>query len=121
MYSASHTQAYESWVTGKGDSTVFTDENGKITSTALVPTTAQNLQFFLAYQCGWMYARYFMWNFWGRQNDFLGYGNDVEGNWLSGIPKLDNARLGDQDLLPQSQRDNKARNCYFGIPFSLEF
>ena len=119
MYSASHTQAYESWVTGKGDSTVFTDENGKITSTALIPTTAQNLQFFLAYQCGWMYARYFMWNFWGRQNDFLGYGNDVEGNWLSGIPKLDNARLGDQDLLPQSQRDNKARNCYFGIPFFL--
>jgi hypothetical protein len=119
MYSAAHAQAYTSWVNVRGDSTVFTDENGKVTSVENIPTLGENMQFFLTYQCGWMYARYFMWNFWGRQNDHLGYGGDVEGNWLSGIPPLDDMRLGRQDLLPQIQKDNKARNCYFGIPLIL--
>ncbi len=119
MYDSGHGQAYTSWVSVNGDPTDFTDPNGKILSTQTIPTLGENIQYFITYQCGWMYARYFMWNFWGRQNDHLGYGNDVEGNWLSGIPPIDNSRLGDQNLLPQIQRDNKARNCYWGIPLIL--
>lgn len=119
MYSSSHGQAYQSWVSIHGDSTVFTDEHGQVTSVENIPTFGENLQYFLTYQCGWMYARYFAWNFIGRQNDHLGYGNDVEGNMLTGIRPLDNVRLGDQSLLPENQRNNKARNCYFLIPFIL--
>ncbi len=119
MYSSSHGQAYNSWVSVKGDSTVFTDPNGKVTSTATIPSLADNIQYFLTYQCGWMYARYFAWNFIGRQNDHLGYGNDVEGNVLTGMPYLDDVRLGKQNLLPAIQRDNKARNCYYLIPLLL--
>ncbi|HET6991685.1 MAG TPA: DUF2723 domain-containing protein, partial [Bacteroidia bacterium] len=119
MYDAGHALGYNSWVAANTDSTIFTDTKGKITAKIPIPSLGENIQYFITYQCGWMYARYFMWNFWGRQNDRLGYGGDVEGNWLSGIPPLDDARLGRQDLLPQIQRENKARNCYYGIPLIL--
>lgn len=67
----------------------------------------------------WMYWRYFMWNFAGRQNDIQGFGNSVHGNWISGIAPLDNSRLGNQDLLPEYLKENKAHNSYFMLPLLL--
>ncbi len=125
MYNSQYASAYQSWVNVQGTPVNFatkkiSGENGKSAdNTVNIPTMGENLQYFITYQCGWMYARYFMWNFVGRQNDHLGYGNDVEGNWLSGIPPMDNNRLGDQNLLPKIEKNNKARNSYFGIPFIL--
>ncbi|MEO5643174.1 MAG: DUF2723 domain-containing protein [Bacteroidia bacterium] len=118
MWSSGHAQTYTTWAGGiNGDSIVFTDDNGRVTARENIPTLGDNMKFFVSYQLAWMYLRYFGWNFIGRQNDHLGYGNDAEGNVLTGTP-LDN-RFGDQRLLPESQRNNKARNRYFAIPFML--
>ena len=78
-----------------------------------------NLAFFFGYQINHMYIRYFMWNFAGRQNDLQGHGNHLKGNWLSGIPFIDNLRLGPQDKLPESMKSNKARNNYYMLPLIL--
>src|SRR4030042_2430984 len=66
-----------------------------------------------------MYFRYLMWNFSGRQNDILGHGNIIHGNWISGIPFIDNARLGPQDKLPSDIASNAGRNCYYMLPLLL--
>ena len=68
------------------------------------PTMADNISFFFSYQLNWMYIRYFMWNFAGKQNDLQGIdmGNVRDGNWITGIPFWDNARLGDQSKMPES-------------------
>lgn len=83
------------------------------------PTFADNLNWFFSYQLGWMYMRYFLWNFSGRQNDIQGTGNVRDGNWITGIPFVDNLRLGDQSKLPESIKDNKAHNRLFALPFIL--
>ncbi len=85
------------------------------------PNFSDNLSFFLRYQFGWMYWRYLMWNFVGRQNDIQGYGQDpTKGNWISGIEGIDSYRLGiDQSNLPGSVKNNKAMNTYYFIPFLL--
>ncbi|HEU4471466.1 MAG TPA: DUF2723 domain-containing protein [Flavisolibacter sp.] len=83
------------------------------------PSYADNIQWFLTYQMGFMYWRYFMWNFAGRQNDIQGSGNVRDGNWISGISFVDNARLGDQSKLPESIQHNGATNKLFLIPFIL--
>ncbi|MCR4659766.1 MAG: DUF2723 domain-containing protein [Bacteroidales bacterium] len=90
------------------------------------PTGSQNLKFFNRYQLGWMYWRYFMWNFAGRQNDIQGhYFNEdgsrdyIDGNWISGIKFIDEARLGPQDNLPDHLKNNKARNTYYLLPLIL--
>ncbi len=83
------------------------------------PTFAENLKFFFRYQLNFMYFRYFMWNFAGRQNDIQGHGNVKNGNWISGIKFIDEWRLGNQDEIPQKMKDNKARNTYFFLPFLL--
>ncbi|MDQ3112294.1 MAG: DUF2723 domain-containing protein, partial [Bacteroidota bacterium] len=120
MHNDGHASSYPSWCGGiAGDSVTFTDGNGRITAVENIPTLGDNMRFFISYQLSWMYLRYFAWNFIGRQNDYAGGGDDTEGNVLTGISFLDNARLGDQDLLPESQRNNKARNRYFFIPFLL--
>ena len=91
-----------------------------IENTDIKPTFAQNLKFFFNYQIGYMYLRYFMWNFVGRQNDMQGNDRNVmNGNWISGISFIDNARLGDQDLLPDYIKDNKGKNKYYFIPLIL--
>lgn len=110
MWSSGHAQSYTTWAGGvTGDSVVFTDDNGRITARENIPTFGDQIKFFTTYQLGWMYLRYFAWNFVGRQNDHLGYGNDAEGNML----------IVDHELLPESQKNNKARNHYFGIPLIL--
>jgi transmembrane protein TMEM260 (protein O-mannosyltransferase) len=84
------------------------------------PTMANNLKYFASYQAGWMYMRYFMWNFAGKQNDLQGYGNVRDSNWISGIPFVDNVLYGPQKNLPDSIRtNNKAHNELFMLPFAL--
>ncbi len=82
-------------------------------------TFGKNIDFLLTYQMGFMYWRYFFWNFVGRQNDDQGFGDIVKGNWLSGIPFIDAMRLGPQDNIPSSITQNKARNTYFFLPLLL--
>ena len=84
------------------------------------PTLAQNIQFFLNYQIGYMYLRYLGWNFVGRQNDFEGNMQVTKGNTITGINFIDNILVGgNQEMLPTIFKDNKARNVYFGIPLIL--
>ena len=114
-----HIRGYRSWVNIKGTPISTRDRNGQEQVVAK-PTFGENLLFFFRYQLGHMYWRYFMWNFSGRQNDFQGYGHDAfRGNWLTGIPVLDNARLGPQDQLPAPYKGNRAYNRYFLLPLLL--
>lgn len=83
------------------------------------PSFADNLYFLFSYQIRHMYLRYFMWNFAGRQNDIQGHGNMQDGNWISGIKFLDEARLGPLDSLPEELRNNKAYNKYYFLPLIL--
>jgi len=85
------------------------------------PTMGENIKFAFSYQLGWMYLRYFMWNFSGKQNDLQGVymGNVRDGNWKTGIAPLDNIRLGDQSTLPDSIKNNKANNSLFALPLIL--
>ncbi|HLR50577.1 MAG TPA: DUF2723 domain-containing protein [Candidatus Sphingobacterium stercoripullorum] len=83
------------------------------------PSMVDNIKFFLGYQLGHMYGRYFMWNFVGRQNQQQGLGSLTEGNWLSGIKPIDSFVLGSQDKLPESERTNPGRNTYFFLPLIL--
>lgn len=83
------------------------------------PTTADNLAFMFEYQFGYMYWRYLMWNFVGRQNDIQGKYDNLDGNWLSGIGFIDEMRLGSQENLPDDVLNNRGRNMYFFLPFLL--
>ena len=83
------------------------------------PTTVDNLGFMVEYQFGYMYWRYLMWNFVGRQNDVQGKYDYLDGNWLSGISFIDNLHLGSQENLPTDVLNNKGRNVYFFLPFIL--
>ncbi len=114
-----HVRGYKSWVDIEGKPLQVRGRDGKV-ETRIVPTFGENLQFLFTYQIGFMYWRYFMWNFAGRQNDFQGYGHDIfRGNWISGIPLLDDLRLGPQDKLPEPYKSNKARNRYYLLPLLL--
>jgi hypothetical protein len=120
---SSHVQAYKSWANIKGTPIQTTNQQGQ-PETIYKPTFGENLSFFWHYQVQWMYFRYFMWNFSGRQNDIQGHGDIVKGNWITGIKLFDEWRLGPQDKLPENVsgyqfKNNKARNTYFMLPFLL--
>ncbi len=83
------------------------------------PSFLSNLSFMFEYQFGYMYWRYFMWNFTGRQNDLQGQYTDTEGNWISGIKFIDTLRLGNQEMLTTDDLTNKARNTYYFIPLLI--
>lgn len=83
------------------------------------PTMAHNISWALSYQIGWMYLRYFGWNFIGKQNDIQGFGNKRDGNSITGVKAVDNAMLGNQDKIPSSIRNNKANNKLYALPFIL--
>ncbi|MCH5245704.1 MAG: DUF2723 domain-containing protein [Muribaculaceae bacterium] len=126
IYSGAHAQAYGDWIGGIKGSSVYAvqyiDENGNPLQTVprVKPTFGENLSFFLIYQLNHMYWRYFMWNFAGRQNDIQGNGEVNHGNWISGIPFIDNMRLGDQSLLPDDLgHGNKGHNVFFMLPLIL--
>ena len=118
MYSDRHAQAYESWLGGVTGTQIPFDRCGEPIMVKM-PSQLENIRFFLSYQVNFMYWRYFMWNFVGRQNDIQGNGELEHGNWLSGLPALDNARLGDQSKLPSDLRENKGRNVFYCLPLLL--
>ena len=118
MYSSAHRAAYESWMGDISGSEVPYDRCGEMI-TVKMPSQLENLRFFISYQCNFMYWRYFMWNFAGRQNDLQGNGELEHGNWLSGIEWLDNWRLGDQDMLPDELKQNKGHNVFYMLPLLL--
>ena len=118
MYSPDHAQAYESWLGGVDGTDVPYDRCGE-SITVKVPSQIDNIRFFLSYQCNWMYWRYFMWNFCGRQNDIQGNGELDHGNWITGIPFIDNLMYGDQSKLPDSLKNNKGHNVFYGLPLLL--
>ena len=118
MWDSQKADAYERWMGGVEGRLVPYDYGGEPVNVKM-PTQWENLRFFLSYQCNFMYWRYFMWNFCGRQNDIQGQGELEHGNWITGIPLLDNLRLGDQSLLPDDLRNNKGRNVYYGLPLLL--
>ena len=118
MYSPDHAQAYESWLGGVDGTDVPYDRCGE-SVTVKVPSQIDNIRFFLSYQCNWMYWRYFMWNFCGRQNDIQGNGELDHGNWITGIPFIDNLMYGDQSKLPDSLKNNKGHNVFYGLPLLL--
>jgi len=117
MYSSDprHKDFYESWQKIEGTQVKSTYHEGKIK----IPTFVENMKFFVTYQCGFMYWRYFMWNFAGRQNDIQGNGELEHGNWISGIPFIDNPRLGDQSKLPDELKDNKGHNVFYCLPLLI--
>ena len=120
MYSdrSEHVSAYESWLGGVKGYQVPYDRCGEAIMVKM-PTQLENIRFFLSYQVNFMYWRYFMWNFAGRQNDVQGNGELEHGNWLTGISFLDNVRLGDQNRLPSELRENKGRNVFYCMPLLL--
>ena len=118
MYDAGHASAYESWMGGVSGTEVPYDRCGE-PMMIKVPNQFENIRFFLSYQCNFMYWRYFMWNFAGRQNDIQGNGELEHGNWITGIPFIDNARLGDQSLLPDELKENKGHNVFYCLPLLL--
>jgi len=106
---------YKKWAGVKGVPVQVHEGDGK--KTLYRPTFAENLRYFWKYQVVYMYSRYFMWNFTGRQNDVQGYGNKIHGNWKSGIPFIDRWRLGPQDM-PDSLK-SKADNSFYFLPLIL--
>ena len=118
MWSSAHAEAYESWMGGVDGTQVPYDRCGE-PMTVKMPTMFENLRFFLSYQCNFMYWRYFMWNFAGRQNDVQGNGELEHGNWITGIPFFDNWRLGDQSKLPDVLKENKGHNVFYCLPLLL--
>ena len=118
MYDQAHTQDYESWMGGVEGTEVPYDRCGE-QMTVKMPSQIDNIRFFLSYQCNFMYWRYFMWNFAGRQNDIQGNGELEHGNWITGIKPLDDARLGNQDMLPDELKTNKGHNVFYCMPLLL--
>ena len=118
MYSSAHTNAYESWMGGVEGNDVPYDRCGEMISVK-VPSQLENIRFFLSYQCNFMYWRYFMWNFAGRQNDLQGNGELEHGNWITGFDWFDNWRLGDQSKLPDELKNNKGHNVFYCLPLLL--
>ena len=135
LYSRQHAQSYENWVRldtmpGQLKSlSLYNPATGKsempydmaYTNVAFKPSFSQNLAYFFNYQLNHMYMRYFLWNFVGRQNDMLNQRGELDaGNWISGIPAIDNSRLGDQSLLPGNLgEDNPGHNVYYFLPLLL--
>lgn len=118
MYSSDHAQAYESWLGGVTGTEVPYDRCGESVMVKM-PSQWDNIRFFLSYQCNFMYWRYFMWNFCGRQNDIQGNGEAEHGNWITGISFIDNLMYGDQSKLPDDLKNNKGHNVFYGLPLFL--
>ncbi|MCX6197212.1 MAG: DUF2723 domain-containing protein, partial [Flavobacteriia bacterium] len=119
MYSGdnqNHVQGYQKW-SGYDPSDGTDSEIGR--DGKRLPSFSENLSYFFSYQVNWMYIRYFMWNFSGRQNDIQGHGDDMRGNWISGINFLDEWRLGSQEFAPHYTKDNASHNKFFLLPLIL--
>ena len=117
MYSSSHAPLYKQWVDIKGHDVPY-DQCGEMVMVNM-PTQWENIKFFFSYQLNFMYWRYFMWNFAGRQNDIQGSGEIEHGNWITGIPFIDNLLVGNQEFLPQDLKNNKGHNVFYCLPLLL--
>jgi hypothetical protein len=119
MYSQDpeHEAPYKFWGKVTGRKYSVTSNSGK--ETLVCPSFGENLRFFFDYQVGFMYMRYFMWNFAGRQNDIQGDGNKIHGNWISGIKFIDEARLGETKGLPADLKNNPGENKFYFLPLIL--
>jgi len=117
MYSADpdHENSYKFW--GKIVGRKYSVGSGN--ETIVCPTFGENLRYFFRYQVGFMYLRYFMWNFAGRQNDIQGNGNSIHGNWISGVNIIDEARLGNLDTMPGDLKNNPGHNKYYFLPLLI--
>ena len=116
MYSrnANHIKAYKEWGKVKGNPVRIRDRG--TAKTVIKPTFGENLRFFFTYQVGHMYLRYFMWNFVGRQNDVQSHGGFSNGNWISGIKFLDEAKIGPTENMPEFMKNDPSRNVYYFLP-----
>jgi len=112
-----HQEIYQEWGRIKGTPIQVTDQNGE-KKVIKKPRFSENLRFMFSYQFGYMYFRYFMWNFSGKQNDTQGTGGAINGNWITGIKFLDEPRLGTSDL-PGDMKNDTSRNKYYLLPFLL--
>lgn len=106
VYSRQHAPYYNSWM-------------GREENDMSKPTFGENLRYFFSYQLNYMYWRYFMWNFVGRQNDIQGQGDLLNGNAITGINFIDKFFVGDQSTLPEYLKENKGRNVYYALPLLL--
>ena len=118
MHSSAHAGAYENWMGGIEGNQVPYDRCGEPVMVKM-PTQMENIRFFLSYQCNFMYWRYFMWNFAGRQNDIQGNGEPEHGNWITGISFIDDWMLGDQSKMPAELKANKGHNVFYCLPLLL--
>ncbi len=115
MYDYMSQKGYEAWMGEIKTRTVQVPDYGAVK----IPTFGEHLRYFFSYQLNYMYWRYFMWNFVGRQDDIQGRGDILHGNWLSGINAIDALYLGPQDDLPEEVERNPGRNKFFFLPFLL--
>ena len=118
MYSSAHAQAYEDWMGGVEGTEIPYDRCGESIMVKM-PSQFDNIRFFLSYQCNFMYWRYFMWNFAGRQNDIQGNGEPEHGNWITGFSFIDDSLYGDQSKLPDDLKENKGHNVFYCMPLIL--
>lgn len=119
-YEYSNTMAFPRMYSNEGRHLIGYQIWGGVKDTKVPPTMFENLQFFLTYQLDFMYFRYFMWNFSGRQNDIQSTGTPTNGNWITGIGFIDEALgRGPQDNLPPDIANNKGHNVYYALPFIL--
>ena len=119
MWDAGHKAQYVNWLMNQYSSDSQKDkENRRLLARNRIPTQQQNLTFMHTYQFNYMYFRYFMWNFSGRQNDIQGRGGNLEGNWITGIPFIDEMIVGSQSNLPKSM-ENPGHNKYYMLPLLL--
>ena len=118
MHSSAHAGAYENWMGGVEGTQVPYDRCGEPVMVKM-PTQMENIRFFLSYQCNFMYWRYFMWNFAGRQNDIQGNGEPEHGNWITGISFINDWMLGDQSKMPAELKANKGHNVFYCLPLLL--
>ena len=118
MYEPRYETQYKQWVDIKGHDVPY-DQCGEMVMLNM-PTQWENIQFFFRYQLNYMYWRYFMWNFAGRQNDIQGYGNVENGNWITGISFIDKWLIGgDEKLMPRELKENKGHNVFYCLPLLL--
>ncbi len=113
-----HQQVYQEWSRMKGVPVQVTDQNGE-KKIIRKPTFFENLRFMFTYQLDFMYFRYFMWNFSGRQNDTQSYGGPINGNWITGLNFLDEPRVGSIKDMPEEMKKDPSRNVYYMLPFIL--
>lgn len=117
MYSDQHAKYYENWMEVKGHEVPY-DQCGEMIMVK-IPTMWENIKFFFSYQLNFMYWRYFMWNFAGRQNDIQGNGELEHGNWITGIKFIDEWLVGNQDFVPAELANNKGHNVFYCLPLLL--